>query len=142
MEVYRGEIYFADMGPVEGSEQGGTRPVLVIQNNVGNHYSPTTIVAAITGQKEKNRLPTHVFLPKETSKLRKDSIVLLEQIRTISKHRLKCKMGEVGDWMMEQIDAALAVSIGFVPPVKSKKKTPDGGERLQNITVAGRNLVC
>ena len=93
--IKRGEIYFADLSPVIGSEQGGVRPVLVVQNNVGNKYSPTIIAAAITSQLEKAKLPTHIQLPAEKFGLPKDSVVLLEQIRTLDKKRLKEKIGEL-----------------------------------------------
>ena len=93
MSVKRGEIYYADLSPVVGSEQGGVRPVLIVQNDVGNRYSPTVIAAAITSQRDKNRLPTHIELQADKCGLAKDSIVLLEQIRTIDKKRLKDKTG-------------------------------------------------
>ena len=93
--IKRGEIYFADLSPVIGSEQGGVRPVLVVQNDVGNKFSPTIIAAAITSQLEKAKLPTHIQLPAEKYGLPKNSIVLLEQIRTIDKKRLKEKIGEL-----------------------------------------------
>lgn len=110
--VKRGEIYYADLSPVVGSEQGGLRPVLIVQNDVGNKFSPTVIAAAITSQKEKSRLPTHIELEIGCG-LAKDSVVLLEQIRTIDKKRLKEKMGKVGDDSMTQINQALSVSFGL-----------------------------
>ncbi len=111
--VKRGEIYFADLSPVVGSEQGGVRPVLIVQNNVGNKYSPTVIAAAITSQINKARLPTHIELSAQTFGLTKDSVILLEQIRTIDKKRLKEKMGRLDDGVMEKVDEALAVSFGI-----------------------------
>ena len=95
MEVNRGDIYYADLSPVVGSEQGGVRPVLVVQNDVGNKYSPTVIIAAITSQLSKAKLPTHIELNKDKYNLAKDSVVLLEQIRTIDKKRIKEKVGKI-----------------------------------------------
>ena len=102
--VKRGEIYYADLSPVVGSEQGGVRPVLIVQNDVGNRHSPTVIAAAITSQINKARLPTHIELSAQSYGLSKDSVVLLEQIRTIDKKRLKERMGRVDDGMMTKID--------------------------------------
>ena len=113
--VKRGDIFFADLSPVVGSEQGGVRPVLIVQNNVGNRYSPTVIAAAITSQMNKTRLPTHIAVPGQTYGLTRDSIILLEQIRTIDKRRLKEKMGRLDDQVMEKVDAALSVSFGIAP---------------------------
>jgi len=111
--IKRGDIYYADLSPVVGSEQGGVRPVLIVQNDVGNRYSPTVIAAAITSQTGKARLPTHIELSARTYGLSKDSVVLLEQIRTIDKKRLKERMGRVDDGLMNRIDCALAVSFGL-----------------------------
>jgi mRNA interferase MazF len=111
--VKRGDIYFADLSPVVGSEQGGMRPVLIVQNNVGNRYSPTVIAAAITSQINKARLPTHIELSAQSFGLTKDSVILLEQIRTIDKKRLKEKMGRLDESVMHQVDEALAVSFGL-----------------------------
>ena len=111
--VKRGDIFYADLSPVVGSEQGGTRPVLIVQNDMGNHHSPTVIAAAITSRTGKARLPTHIRLPGQDVGLAKDSIVLLEQIRTIDKKRLREHMGSVGDQLMDQVDAAIAVSFGL-----------------------------
>ncbi len=113
MSIKRGEIYYADLSPVVGSEQGGLRPVLIVQNDVGNKYSPTVIAAAITSQKEKSKLPTHIELDSYNCGLSKDSVVLLEQIRTIDKKRLKEKMGMLDDGSMGKIDTALSVSFGL-----------------------------
>jgi len=111
--VRRGDIYFADLSPVVGSEQGGTRPVLIVQNNVGNKYSPTVIAAAITSQGNKARLPTHIELTGSSFGLTRDSVILLEQIRTIDKRRLREKMGRLDEAAMEKVDEALAVSFGI-----------------------------
>lgn len=111
--VKRGELYYADLSPVVGSEQGGVRPVLIVQNNVGNKYSPTIIAAAITSQLDKAKLPTHIALPANKYGLPKDSVVLLEQIRTLDKRRLKEKIGELPINMMARVNEALLVSLGF-----------------------------
>lgn len=110
MIVKRGEIYYADLSPVVGSEQGGVRPVLIVQNNVGNKYSPTVIVAAISKHVEKGRLPTHVLVPASGSGLTYDSLVLLEQVRTIDKRRLKERMGAISKSSMDEVNHALSVS--------------------------------
>ncbi|MBQ6159930.1 MAG: type II toxin-antitoxin system PemK/MazF family toxin [Oscillospiraceae bacterium] len=111
--VRRGDIYFADLSPVVGSEQGGTRPVLIIQNDTGNRHSPTVIAAAITSQLGKARLPTHITVPGREVGLAKDSVVLLEQIRTLDKRRLREHMGRLSDEQMSQVDNAIAVSFGL-----------------------------
>lgn len=111
--VKRGDIFYADLSPVVGSEQGGTRPVLIVQNDTGNRHSPTVIAAAITSQTGKARLPTHITLNGPSVGLAKDSVVLLEQIRTIDKRRLREHMGRVDEKMMNQIDGAIAVSFGL-----------------------------
>ncbi len=114
METYRrGELYYADLSPVIGSEQGGVRPVLIVQNNIGNKYSPTVIAAAVTSQLDKAKLPTHIALPANQYGLPKNSVVLLEQIRTIDKRRLKEKIGELPLNMMARVNEALLVSLGF-----------------------------
>jgi len=113
MTIKRGDIYYADLSPVVGSEQGGIRPVLIVQNDVGNKYSPTVIAAAITSQRDKTKLPTHIQVNADNSGLAKDSIVLLEQIRTIDKQRLKEKMGSLDDNSMNMINQALSVSFGL-----------------------------
>ena len=113
MTIRRGDIYYADLSPVVGSEQGGVRPVLIVQNDIGNRYSPTVIAAAITSQKTKSNLPTHIELPARSTGLQKDSIVLLEQIRTIDKHRLKEKMGKLDERSMEMVDEAIGISCGL-----------------------------
>ena len=113
MTVKRGDIYYADLSPVVGSEQGGVRPVLIVQNDVGNKFSPTVIAAAITSQKEKSKLPTHIELQSAGCGLSKDSVVLLEQIRTIDKKRLKEKMGQLDNGSMNNINRALSISFGL-----------------------------
>ena len=113
MSVHRGEIYYADLSPVVGSEQGGIRPVLIVQNDIGNRHSPTVIAAAITSQRDKTRLPTHIELSSKSCGLAKDSVVLLEQIRTIDKRRLKERMGELDTASMNKIDSALQISFGL-----------------------------
>lgn len=111
--VKRGDIFYADLSPVVGSEQGGTRPVLIVQNDTGNKHSPTVIAAAITSQTGKARLPTHISLTGSSYGLSKDSVVLLEQIRTIDKRRLREHMGRLDDALMNQVDSAIAVSFGL-----------------------------
>ncbi len=113
MSVKRGEIYYADLSPVVGSEQGGIRPVLIVQNDVGNRHSPTVIAAAITSQREKAKLPTHIELNASSCGLSKDSVVLLEQIRTIDKKRLKERMGELDGSSMTRVNNALSISFGL-----------------------------
>ncbi len=115
--VHRGDIYYADLSPVVGSEQGGIRPVLIVQNDIGNRYSPTVIAAAITSQTGKAKLPTHIAVQKEPTDagngLAKNSIILLEQIRTIDKRRLKEKMGKLDAQTMQMVDEAISVSFGL-----------------------------
>lgn len=114
MLVRRGDIFYADLNPVVGSEQGGIRPVLVVQNDVGNKYSPTVIIAAITSQIDKAKLPTHVELKSADYGLEKDSVILLEQLRTIDKRRLKEKIAMLDQEIMEKIDEALKISLGLI----------------------------
>jgi mRNA interferase MazF len=118
--IKRGDIYYADLSPVVGSEQGGIRPVLIVQNDIGNKFSPTVIAAAITSQKDKSRLPTHIYLHSQECGLAKDSVVLLEQIRTLDKRRLKEHMGSLDTMSMTKIDQALSISFGLdaVAPLK------------------------
>ncbi|MBE6600531.1 MAG: type II toxin-antitoxin system PemK/MazF family toxin [Ruminococcaceae bacterium] len=111
--IKRGDIYYADLSPVVGSEQGGLRPVLIIQNDVGNRYSPTVIAAAITSKMDKTKLPTHIDVFAERVGLAKDSVILLEQVRTLDKRRLKEKMGHLDEEMMNMVNAAIAVSFGL-----------------------------
>ena len=113
MTVKRGDIYYADLSPVIGSEQGGLRPVLIIQNDVGNKYSPTVIAAAITSRMGKTRLPTHIDIYADKVGLAKDSVVLLEQIRTLDKQRLKEKMGHLDDEVMRAVNNAISISFGL-----------------------------
>ncbi len=119
MTVKRGDIFYADLSPVVGSEQGGLRPVLIVQNDVGNRYSPTVIAAAITSRMGKTKLPTHIDVLRKGDTevgLAKDSVILLEQIRTLDKRRLKEKMGHLDDEIMQQVNDAISVSFGLTPP--------------------------
>lgn len=111
--VKRGEMYYADLSPVIGSEQGGIRPVLIVQNDIGNKYSPTIIAAAVTSRLNKSRLPTHIEIAAEDYGLPKDSVVLLEQLRTLDKKRLKDRIGLLDEKTMEKINSGLLVSLGF-----------------------------
>lgn len=113
MSVKRGDIYYADLSPVIGSEQGGMRPVLIVQNDLGNRYSPTVIAAAITSRTDKANLPTHIPLTAQDCGLSKDSVVLLEQVRTIDKKRLRSKMGRIDEEAMNKVDEAISVSFGL-----------------------------
>ncbi|HCW80440.1 MAG TPA: PemK family transcriptional regulator [Ruminococcaceae bacterium] len=123
MVVHRGDIYYADLSPVVGSEQGGVRPVLIVQNDVGNRFSPTVIAAAITSQHTKANLPTHIYLDAQRTGLVKDSIVLLEQVRTLDKQRLKERMGRLDQQEMAQVDQALSVSLGLGERRKMREAT-------------------
>lgn len=114
MVVRRGDIYYADLSPVIGSEQGGVRPVLIVQNDIGNKYSPTVIAAAITSQINKAKMPTHIEISAEQYGLNKDSVILLEQIRTIDKKRLKERIGRLDDDRMEKVNEALNISFGLI----------------------------
>ena len=113
-QVKRGQIYYADLSPVVGSEQGGTRPVLVIQNDVGNKYSPTVIACAVTSQLTKAKLPTHIEVRQGQFGLPKDSVILLEQIRTLDKRRLKERLVQLDAETMSKVDRAILISLGFV----------------------------
>lgn len=124
MSVKRGDIYYADLSPVVGSEQGGLRPVLIVQNDVGNKYSPTVIAAAITSQISKAKLPTHIDVFADSYGLAKDSVILLEQIRTIDKKRLKEKMGHLDDALMSRVDDAISVSFGL-PAVSGVRQSEE-----------------
>ncbi len=115
MNIKRGDIYYADLSPVVGSEQGGIRPVLIVQNDIGNRYSPTVIAAAITSRMGKTKLPTHIDIYADEVGLAKDSVVLLEQIRTLDKRRLREKMGHRDSTAMERVNGAISVSFGLVP---------------------------
>jgi mRNA interferase MazF len=114
VNVKRGDIYFADLSPVVGSEQGGFRPVLIIQNDIGNRFSPTVIVAAITAQIQKAKLPTHVEIDAKTYGLDRDSVILLEQIRTIDKQRLTDKITHLDDELMARVNEGLSISVGLI----------------------------
>lgn len=113
VNIKRGDVYFADLSPVRGSEQGGQRPVLIVQNNIGNKYSPTVIIAAITAKIAKAKLPTHVEVEASKVGLIKDSVILLEQVRTIDKIRLIQKLGQLEDDVMLEVNRALAISLGL-----------------------------
>ena len=114
MNIKRGDIYYADLSPVVGSEQGGIRPVLIVQNDIGNRYSPTVIAAAITSRMGKTKLPTHIDIYADEVGLAKDSVILLEQIRTLDKRRLREKMGHLDTSAMEKVNSAISVSFGLV----------------------------
>ncbi|QEA31948.1 type II toxin-antitoxin system PemK/MazF family toxin [Secundilactobacillus malefermentans] len=122
VEIKRGDVFYADLSPVIGSEQGGMRPVLIVQNNVGNHYSPTVIVAAITARISKPKMPTHVGITADHTGIEKNSVILLEQVRTIYKQRLRDRVTHLEDATMKQVDKALQVSIGLVEKDKTKPK--------------------
>lgn len=111
--IKRGELYYADLSPVVGSEQGGVRPILIVQNDTGNKYSPTVIAAAVTSKMTKAKLPTHIELCEGEFGLAKDSVILLEQIRTLDKRRLKERIGELSKVKMQRVDTALLISLGF-----------------------------
>lgn len=113
MQIKRGDMFYADLSPVVGSEQGGIRPVLIVQNDVGNKYSPTVIAVAITSQVNKSKLPTHIELNSQNYGLSKDSVILAEQIRTIDKTRLKDRIGHIDENLMNKVNEALGVSFGF-----------------------------
>ncbi|MDD3428833.1 MAG: type II toxin-antitoxin system PemK/MazF family toxin [Oscillospiraceae bacterium] len=114
MDVKRGEVFYADLSPVVGSEQGGVRPVLIVQNDIGNRYSPTVIAAAITSKHDKTNLPTHIGIKGEKCGLSKDSVVLLEQIRTLDKRRLKERTGQIDQDDQQRVDSALNISFGLM----------------------------
>ena len=114
MEIRRGDIFYADLSPVIGSEQGGVRPVLIVQSDVGNKYSPTIIAGAITSRLTKAKLPTHIEISSGRFGLQKDSVILLEQLRTLDKRRLKAKIGSLDDDTMIRVDRAILISLGFV----------------------------
>lgn len=143
MTIKRGDIFYADLSPVIGSEQGGLRPVLIVQNDVGNRYSPTVIAAAITSRIGKTKLPTHIDVgisaaASSGSKhgLSRDSVILLEQIRTIDKRRLKEKMGHLDDRVMQQVNDAITVSFGLPAVNPGAVASADGGETVSGGTPA------
>ena len=113
LQIKRGDIFYADLSPVVGSEQGGIRPILVIQNDVGNRYSPTIIAGAITSQLTKAKLPTHIEVASGQFGLQRDSVILLEQIRTLDKRRLRAKLGSLDARTMERVNRAILISLGF-----------------------------
>ena len=127
MEVHRGEVFYADLSPVVGSEQGGVRPVLIIQNDIGNRHSPTVIAAAITSRQDKTRLPTHIGVRANRCGLAKDSIVLTEQIRTLDKRRLRERAGRIPEDDMRRVDEALGVSMGLHDQPVAQSTHMDGG---------------
>ena len=114
MDIKRGELYYADLSPVLGSEQGGVRPVLIIQNDIGNKYSPTVIACAVTSRLNNTKQPTHIELAAEKYGLKKASVALLEQLRTLDKMRLKERIGKLEDKKMDEVDRALLISLGFI----------------------------
>ena len=124
MEVHRGEVFYADLSPVVGSEQGGVRPVLIVQNEIGNRHSPTVIAAAITSRLDKARLPTHINIRAADTGLAKDSVVLLEQIRTLDKHRLRERAGQITPADQKRVDQALDVSLGLLHKDRSQCSSP------------------
>ena len=134
MNIKRGDIFYADLSPVVGSEQGGLRPVLIVQNDIGNKYSPTVIAAAITSRMGKTKLPTHIDVSRSMDLgsnsfgLAKDSVILLEQIRTLDKQRLKEKMGHLDDAIMERVNDAITVSFGLKPVEATLPVSPDSSK--------------
>lgn len=124
MEIKRGDIYYADLNPTVGCEQGGVRPVLIIQNNVGNHFSPTVIAAAITSRRKKD-MPTHVLLDEEGTRLFTDSRIMLEQVRTIDRERLKDYVGSANAATMQYVDHAIAVSFGLDELLAQQEETEE-----------------
>ena len=144
--IARGELYSASLDPVVGSEQGGIRPVLIIQNDVGNRYSPTVIVLAVTGQLGKARLPTHVNVPAQGNGLAKDSVVLAEQIRTLDKRRLRERIGTLSPELMEKVSEAVKISLGFdvwdwVRRAMTVIHCVANGQRRMRFFVAGRHVL-
>ncbi|MFC6165912.1 type II toxin-antitoxin system PemK/MazF family toxin [Lactiplantibacillus dongliensis] len=121
-DIKLGDIFYADLSPVVGSEQGGMRPVLIVQNNVGNHYSPTVIVAAITAKIQKTKMPTHININAAHTGIEKNSVVLLEQVRTIDKQRLKDRVTHLDDQTMQRVDGALLISIGLADRSKRRPR--------------------
>jgi len=128
MNVKRGDIFYADLSPVVGSEQGGLRPVLIVQNDIGNKYSPTVIAAAITSKLDKAKLPTHIDVYAEEFGLSKNSVVLLEQIRTLDKRRLREKMGHLDDVLMQRVNDAITISFGLGAPAETRADTAASAE--------------
>lgn len=135
MSVKRGDIYYADLSPVVGSEQGGLRPVLIVQNDVGNKFSPTVIAAAITSQMTKTKLPTHIDVYAENFGLSRDSVILLEQIRTIDKKRLREKMGHIDDDLMQKVNNAITISFGLSQSADIKENTAASFEEADGTAI-------
>ena len=135
MSVKRGDIFYADLSPVVGSEQGGLRPVLIIQNDIGNRYSPTVIAAAITSRLSKTHLPTHIDIYAEKAGLSKDSVILLEQVRTLDKRRLKEKMGHLDDDVMQVVNSAIAVSFGLDMGARSTASAATSEPDTPNVSI-------
>lgn len=133
-EIQRGDVFYADLSPIKGSEQGGTRPILVIQNNVGNKFSTTVIVAPITSRIKKRELPTHVQLPANIG-LPENSLVLLEQVRTIDKCRVDQYITSIDDYSMTQVDRALGISLGLKTQQEEHKERPDRLERPDEMVL-------
>lgn len=134
MTIKRGDIYYADLSPVVGSEQGGLRPVLIVQNDIGNKHSPTVIAAAITSRLSKAKLPTHIDVYAERFGLVKDSVILLEQIRTIDKTRLREKMGHIDDVLMQKVNQAITISFGLGTPEPSVVAANAESEETKTVT--------
>ena len=122
MNIKRGDIFYADLSPVVGSEQGGLRPVLIVQNDIGNRYSPTVIAAAITSRLGKTKLPTHIDIYDSEVGLAKDSVILLEQIRTLDKKRLRERMGHLGEDVMSKVNSAISVSFGLADEQEARMR--------------------
>ena len=135
MSVKRGDIFYADLSPVVGSEQGGLRPVLIIQNDIGNRYSPTVIAAAITSRLSKTHLPTHIDIYAEKAGLSKDSVILLEQVRTLDKRRLKEKMGHLDDDVMQVVNSAIAVSFGLDTGTRGTAVAATSAPNAANVSI-------
>lgn len=135
MSVKRGDIYYADLSPVVGSEQGGLRPVLIVQNDIGNRYSPTVIAAAITSRMGKAKLPTHIDIHADRVGLSRDSVILLEQIRTLDKQRLKEKIGHLDEDMMQSVNSAISISFGLGGEEERRER-----RRAANAAAAGAPL--
>ena len=142
LNVRRGEIYYADLSPVVGSEQGGMRPVLIVQNDVGNRHSPTVIAAAITSQQNKTRLPTHIEISARDYGLSRKSVVLLEQIRTLDKRRLRERMGCLDTALMQRVDDAIAVSFGLTESKSEQKEMDDHPFGNTACATFGSGLFC
>ncbi|MCM1305227.1 MAG: type II toxin-antitoxin system PemK/MazF family toxin [Butyrivibrio sp.] len=136
MDIRRGDIYYADLAPVVGSEQGGTRPVLIIQNDTGNRHSPTVIAAAITSRQGKKPLPTHIRMGDSPHRLEQESTVLLEQVRTIDRARLKEYIGRAGRATMQDVDHAIAVSFGL-EGMLFPQGSRDAGKKTEKLPVSG-----